>query len=94
MKAYELLEQAGWCQGTYARNWVGKKVDPHNKSACSFCLLGALEKIYDGTSIAMREAKQALYLHAIPHNIGLVEWNDAPGRTQAEVIAALKAADV
>ena len=94
MKAWELLEQKGWCQWVYARNQVGKKVDPHHKSACRFCLLGALDKIYDCTSIAMREAKQALYLHAIPHNMGLAEWNDAPGRTKEEVIAALKAADV
>lgn len=95
MKAYELLEQMGWCQGANARNWAGKKVDPHHKSACRFCLIGALDKIYDATSIAMMEAKLALYQQrVIPHNMGLAEWNDAPGRTKEEVIAALKQADI
>ena len=94
MKAWELLEQKGWCQGVYARNLYGRKVDPHHKSACRFCLLGALDKIYDATSIAMMEAKQALYQHVIPHNMGLAEWNDTKGRTREEVIEALRKADV
>jgi hypothetical protein len=43
-KAANILEQNGWIRGELARNKTGKIVDPLNPEACSFCMLGAMNK--------------------------------------------------
>ena len=42
----EFLNETNWTQGTYARDPLDKKVDVFAFSACKFCLLGAINRIY------------------------------------------------
>ena len=79
--AAEVLRRDGWTQGDY------EKAD-----GCK-CLSGALRSVCGG--IDSTEPERYLpawgYLRAL---IGreAITWNDAPGRTADEVIAALEAA--
>jgi hypothetical protein len=80
LDAAELLERDGWCRGT-------------PKGDGRHCVLGALGlairrtiEINDPCLVVLREVTGAK-----PPR-GLVDWNDAPGRTQAEVVAALREA--
>jgi hypothetical protein len=99
IKAREILTPGRWVQG----QWCTIK----NGAEC-YCLVGALKEaagIYStdvGLPIAwdaFADAEQALervpeiaaHPHT-PHDRLVVIWNDAPGRTRAEVIAALDTA--
>lgn len=90
MKAWELLEQKGWCQGDWAKNRRGASTIYSRDSACSFCLLGSIYRVYEADERTNALARIASVLKAS----SIAAWNDAPGRTKEEVIAALKAADV
>lgn len=91
------LCERGWTQKYHARNRQGDVVSYSDPSATCWCLDGAV----------MRAANQIYYLHAqwldamseqaLATTLGitlddLVRWNDAPGRRQAEVVTALRAA--
>ncbi len=82
LAAADHLEQHGWRQ-----HILGQRGEP-----C--CLIGALD-------VARPVGSTASALQAVADHLGiitkhpftwLVEWNDFPGRTAAEVIAALRAA--
>lgn len=85
--AADLLEKPGaWTQGTWARGADGLP-DPTRETAVCFCLYGAIKMA----------AGFAYCEPAIDAVIGVVGrdfigWNDAPGRAQAEVVAALRKA--
>ena len=90
MKAWELLEQKGWCQGVFAKDREGESVLPHSPCAEQFCMLGALGAVY-------RDEEYLSATDCLRRTLGetsLTAWNDDPTRTKAEVIAALKRADV
>lgn len=89
MKAYELLEQKGWCQRVLAKDVSGFNVRPEDKRACTFCAVGALYHCYDSDDAF----NITVDLNSI-HRKGLVSWNDTTGRTKQEVIDLLKKADV
>src|SRR5690349_5736981 len=75
----------GWCQGVDARDRSRRSVDPWSKSACRWCMMGSLHA-EDRPSGYENSALQLLKL-AIGEGF-VTCWNDAKGRTQAEVIAA------
>jgi hypothetical protein len=84
----------GWTQGFAARDVAGQSVEPWSSpSACSWCIVGALNvacgtdvsETYDG--LARRKAA----FESLEPFVGCEDWlfwNDTPGRTQAEVLAA------
>lgn len=87
MKASDLLaDPANWHKGSvnYASN-----VGP-----C--CALGAIRRVYGGFGPAFEAARDKLHAHIGGFACGFAvsDWNDAPERTHAEVIAALKACDL
>lgn len=93
--AHKLLER-GWCQGSMARDGSGTVVASHDKQACSWCASGALRTAASAaTAIGDRfERTDALdkarwLLRRETGAVYISEWNDAPGRTQAEVLAAV-----
>jgi len=96
MKAYELLAPEGaWTQRAQARDERGCEVPFSSPFAVSYCLLGALYKCYPST----RQVRDSLYdrLKNTPGfdwTKGFPGWNDAPDRTQAEVVALLKELDI
>jgi len=89
--AADLLEKPGaWTQGDYARNRFGGKLgDGRKPEATCWCAIGALEKV-TGSLIGNHYA--APLIEVIGGNGRIDQWNDAPGRTQSEVVAALRAA--
>lgn len=96
MKAYEVLEQFGWCQGSAAIDNNGQEVGVLSNDAIRFCTIGAVAKAYIPTDNARDELslkmqgriRDALGLYSISN------WNDAPERTEEEVIALLKRLDI
>jgi hypothetical protein len=85
LKAADLIERQGWCQDR-----------THNASG-EHCLLGAVWFSHYGKEppggivreLDWHEVFEILKPHTAPSIAG---WNDAPERTKAEVIAALRAA--
>jgi hypothetical protein len=88
--AARLLE-TGWTQGDYAADARGLGVDDHDPRAVRWCLVGALNvacpKGRDYANLrggAYAELQREL-------GVGLLsDWNDEPGRTQSEVVAAMR----
>lgn len=75
----------GWTQGRYARNAKGGSVGPDGLDAVCWCASGAL--CLDGdigvdARMALRQTIRAY------DAVGIVTWNDDPGRTQADVLKA------
>ena len=88
--AADLLEKPGaWTQGWYARDERGGICSAGASDAICFCAVGAISKVSGGLPPV-----QALDLMrsaaGCTDNIG--DWNDAPERTQAEVVTALRQA--
>lgn len=82
-EARALIER-GWCQGTFTLD------------GC-FCLYGAVNMVVDG--VPWSELTPDEYFVPLADVIGgeateynLASWNDAPERTQAEVIEAFRKA--
>ena len=78
----------GWTQRAGARNAAGRKVSDQNVHAVRWCLVGAIWR-EGGNIFTTREAISTCEAHL---GRGAVAWNDAPERTQSQVVAALRAA--
>jgi hypothetical protein len=85
-EARALIEQ-GWCQGHAAETARGSHVDSFNSRAVRFCISGALTQASRRTraSFAMVQAAADELCTAGDIN-SLVQWNDANGRTQQQVL--------
>ena len=92
MKPSELLAQPGaWTQGAVARLADGETCDPRHVEAVSWCLAGAMDRCR--TTVADKKALHTELRKGrrFPDYL-MSHYNDAPGRTQAEVVALLKEA--
>lgn len=95
----QALVESGWLQGRFARNAGGAVVDPRDDCAASFCMIGAVCKV-TGRDYGDEwgDWPELVPLIAVTGSLiadGLSGWNDAKGRTQAEVVAAFgKAAEL
>jgi len=86
----------GWCRGAAARDCGGRPVFPRQSIAVSWSLPGAIVASLDSST-----PEWTAYLRRISQVLGapcvsvrwLVEWNDDPSRTQADVVAAAAAAE-
>ena len=93
--ARELVYQ-GWCQGVDARDARGERCAPWHRDARSWSVLGALvasegndPDVRAHSSAAVAELGQAVALLAEAAGIRTLQaWNDEPGRTRDEVLAA------
>ena len=89
VRARELVER-GWCQGWFARDADGVEVSFASQSACRFCAIGAIRRVADipdgnnGIGLLFRAGGLTA--------LDLAAWNDAPERTQADVLALYDAA--
>jgi hypothetical protein len=90
---------SGWCQGTDARDDDGAAVEPWDDNATCWSLLGAIVSVLEHEArtqgeVPLDELAAALYaLAAVLETDSLVDWNDAPGRMQDEVLTVLAAAE-
>lgn len=89
MKIRDLLtDPSKWCQHSRAEGVNGDCYHPLAAEAVRWCLLGALERVYD-----YRYRDQVLEkLRSELPNISI--WNDAPERTFAEVRALIEKLDI
>lgn len=101
MKAWELLQKSGWCQGDYAKNESDSDVSPDNPNAVCYCIMGALQRCYPTPEERELHIEKVVQFippsykrYWIPDGAALVKWNDVKGRTKTEVIELLKTADV
>ena len=101
-RVIEVLQKAkekvaeGWCQGALAR-WSDGRVlatGPIDAgrldTAAAVCVSGAIQN-YVGTTDNHLEALAFMFLQLAIRD-GAACWNDAPGRTQVEVLDAFDAA--
>jgi len=92
MKAYKLLEKPEhWTTGQFARDAEGRGCHSHSTRAVSWCARGAIEKCYKDLTVF--PALERLW-EAIGARVGIINWNDDPKRTHAQVVAMLKKANV
>ncbi len=80
-RAADLIEERGWHQG--GAGWGGDG---------SLCVINACSQV-DRRMGAWLDATDRV-MDYLGINGGLAGWNDAPGRTQAEVVGVLRAAAV
>lgn len=81
--------ERGWTQGAYARSASSHRVAILSPRAVRFCMVGAIARA--ATDLAVAEWPVCLAVMAeLPPGAGLSVWNDAPDRTQAEVVALLR----
>lgn len=78
-----------WLQGRYAADENGDPRCVNELDAVRFCALGAIYKAAVGAGSDYHLARDAFY--DVAGEI-VSEWNDAPARTHAEVMAAFDAA--
>lgn len=90
MKAYELLEQKGWCKGAPARDKKGFVTGYLSDDAAYYCILGALTKCYGIPMVFTLKEK----IYAETKVMDITTWNDDPKRTKEEVINLLKSLDI
>ena len=97
MKAYELIsEPSRWTKGTLARDSNGHATNVLGPTACSFCLVGAIERCYASFKCCLEQVKRVRQeLKAQFPNFEFVgQWNDHPDRTHTEVVELLKKLDI
>lgn len=87
------LIEKGWTQHYNAIDTEGRNVSVFDKYACRWCLAGAAMRVF-ATRQRPQEVGEALtVLESVIttkkplHLRNIVEWNDVPKRTKAQVIA-------
>lgn len=91
-KARDLIAEPGaWTQGEWARNADGDRVYLRAESAVRFCADGALRAISERGRFAANGFLRRV-LPGAPFYPNTIEFNDAKGRTQAEVVDAFNRA--
>ena len=80
-----------WTQGAYAKTAKRNKANPRSPRATCWCILGAVAAVTgDNPNRPDRAISSGLAAAARvdAYNECVIEWNDTPGRTHAEVLAA------
>lgn len=87
-QAADLIEPEGaWTQGWFARDRHGHKVPTWSPDAVCWCAIGAILRAANLPSVA-GAARSHIFSLVGP----IPDFNDAPERTQAEVVAKLREA--
>jgi hypothetical protein len=81
--------ETSWTQHAAAKNADGDRVAASSAEACSFCSAGALDSVCISLSEHYSQYVQAFsHLRQAAGAASVIEWNDDPKRTKAEVLAA------
>lgn len=76
-----------WITKLPAINDAGISIFADSRTACGWCALGAIWGAAGSADIPETKAAERM-LSSIIDGRSIAAWNDAPGRTQAEVIEA------
>ena len=101
-KTKEIVER-GWTQGRSAETQFGKTCSPKSPFAHNWCLIGACELTFHECMLEKDDWREWVSLlrrilwdtdgpWSCANGKSLVEWNDAPERTKADILALLDAA--
>lgn len=82
--------ERGWTQGPFAVDREGRSVSVKSPAACRWCLDGALMAAAGGEGDNYQKARDFI-IKAI-NDDRWISWNEEPGRTKRQVIAAFKRA--
>ena len=85
MKPSDYIKK-GWTQRFCAKDANGNSCSSTDQNAVCWCPLGAIFAAYPGIEQISVVDKLQGHLDS-----GIMQWNDTPGRTKEEVIAALEA---
>lgn len=94
IEARRLIAEVGWTQGFYARTDTGTLIEFDSPLASCFCMVGALRRAcglplktchLPATYRLLKAARLVDNNRSLQY---LVDWNDKPGRTKEEVLAA------
>ena len=92
--AADLIEGGGWCVREWAVDQAGRKCPPESDSAVAWCPLGAIRRI--AGRVESDEPARSLFaslgLAGPDPLLAIAKWNDAEGRTEAQVVSALREA--
>jgi hypothetical protein len=77
--------KGGWTQDSYAKDKDGKSTAPTMQSATCFCALGAIKRAKAELGLDECDSVGTVLFRVVGY---IPEWNDVPGRTQAEVVDA------
>lgn len=85
-QAADLIEPEGrWTQRSVARDAAGNVVHSLQDAAVCWCLVGAVQRVSSRQAVGDEALDYVARLRG-----GTWSYNDAPGRTQAEVVQALR----
>jgi hypothetical protein len=82
LRAAEIIEERGWCRAAYIEN--GR-----------LCAVGAIATAAEGNAFSLApRVERAIrsFNDFIGGSVRIEAWNDAPGRTQSEIVNALRSA--
>jgi hypothetical protein len=92
VRAKELVT-SGWTQFWYACDEDGSSCDSFSNEARCWCSHGALTRSRVDLDCALTSRSEASEIFRVANDIeNITIWNDAPERTQSEVIAAFEKA--
>ena len=80
-----------WTQGAFAKTAKRNKANPNSPRAVCWCILGAVSAVTgDNPNRPDRaiSSRLAAATNVDAYNECVIEWNDAPERAHAEVLAA------
>lgn len=90
--AADLIEPEGaWTQGAFARHRSGNPIGPLESNAACWCASGAIQRADSRRRFSPAWEDFNDYAVSLGF-LHMAAFNDAPERTQAEVVAALRAA--
>jgi hypothetical protein len=92
LAAAELIHRKGWCQRVAARNRAGTVEAYDSKWAVRFCPLGAFWRVSKQANLTDPLYRSAMDALCAVVGRRVISWNDARGRTKAEVVAAMRKA--
>ena len=85
-----IADPKSWLQRNSARNSVGCTVGTRSSRAKSFCVLGALDRAsWELKTDLPSKTLRAPIKNHLPPSSRVVDWNDAPRRTHAQVLRLL-----
>jgi hypothetical protein len=88
-----LADESRWCRFSDAITCEGIGVPTHDKNATSWCLVGAIRKIYGKESSKIIHQMQDLVRNKSSYH-SVQRYNDSFGRTHKEVLDLVKEAGV
>ena len=98
LESVKKIVASGWTQQHYARDEKGIQTFIHDDEATCWCIMGAIYKTANDLRSQARHMCTAEMVGVLREANGWEEgyhiptWNDEPGRTQEEVIAAIETA--